>query len=93
MNKFNLSTIQGKDIVIDVSKLLSDEILYIYATKLASQFNKDNAEWLKARTKSTSKRHKFTDVIKDKFLVNEQKEKSQKFLKAHIKSNESQRKY
>ena len=41
MKKFTLSTIQGKDIIIDLSKLISEEVLFINATKLALQFGKD----------------------------------------------------
>ena len=46
----DITTIQGKDLIIDVSKLLSDEILYINATKLAKQFGKDLSNY--TRTKS-----------------------------------------
>ncbi|QOP42984.1 KilA-N domain-containing protein [Sulfurimonas sediminis] len=41
MKKYDLLTIQGKDLVIDISQLLSDEVLYINATHLAKQFGKD----------------------------------------------------
>ena len=41
MSKFNITTIQGKDLVIDISELVSKEVLYINATKLALQFGKD----------------------------------------------------
>ena len=41
MKTIDLITLQGKDLIIDVSKLLSDEVLYINATKLALQFGKD----------------------------------------------------
>jgi len=40
MKATDLTTIQGKNIIIDISKLLSDEVVYINATKLAKQFNK-----------------------------------------------------
>ena len=46
----DIATIQGKDLIIDVSKLLSDEVLYINATKLAKQFGKDLSNY--TRTKS-----------------------------------------
>ena len=46
----DITTIQGKDLIIDVSRLLSDEILYINATKLAKQFGKDLSNY--TRTKS-----------------------------------------
>ena len=41
MSNFNLTTIQGKNIVIDISQLVSKEVLYINATKLALQFGKN----------------------------------------------------
>jgi hypothetical protein len=44
MKKFTLSTIQGKDIIIDLSKLISEEVLFINATKLALQFGKDRRQ-------------------------------------------------
>ena len=40
MSNFNLTTIQGKNIVIDISELVNKEVLYINATKLALQFGK-----------------------------------------------------
>jgi len=47
MKTIDLTTIQGKDLIIDVTKLISDEVLYINATRLARQFKKDVREWLK----------------------------------------------
>jgi len=47
MKIIDLTTIQGKDVIIDVTKLISDEVLYINATRLAQQFKKDVREWLK----------------------------------------------
>jgi len=44
MENFNLTTIHGKDLVIDVSELIRDEVLYINATKLAKQFGKDRRQ-------------------------------------------------
>ena len=44
MSNFNLTTIQGKNIVIDISQLVSKEVLYINATKLALQFGKDRRQ-------------------------------------------------
>ena len=41
MKIINLTTIQNKDLIIDVSRLVSDEVLYINATKLALQFGKN----------------------------------------------------
>ena len=41
MKTINLTTIQNKDLIIDVSRLVSDEVLYINATKLALQFGKN----------------------------------------------------
>ena len=41
MKTIDLITLQGKDLIIDVSKLISDEVLYINATKLALQFGKN----------------------------------------------------
>ena len=41
MKTINLTTIQNKDLIIDVSRLVSDEVLYINATKLAKQFGKN----------------------------------------------------
>jgi len=40
MNDINLTKVQGKEILIETSKLLSDEVLYINATYLALQFGK-----------------------------------------------------
>jgi hypothetical protein len=53
MKKFNLSTIQGKNIVIDISELISHEVIYINATELAKQFGKDRRrlnDFLKSKT-------------------------------------------
>ncbi len=41
MRNFKLSTIHGKDVVIDITKLISDEVIYVNATKLAKQFGKN----------------------------------------------------
>ena len=41
MNNFNLTLIQGKNVIIDVARLFSDEVVYINATKLALQFGKN----------------------------------------------------
>ncbi len=41
MQNFKIDTINGKDVVIDITKLISDEVLYINATKIAKQFGKD----------------------------------------------------
>ena len=40
MKKYELTTVQGKNVVIDVSQLLKEEVLYINATKLSKQFGK-----------------------------------------------------
>ena len=40
MKKYELTIVQGKNIVLDVSRLLKEEVLYINATKLAKQFGK-----------------------------------------------------
>ena len=41
MSKFNVTEVQGKNVIIDIERLLSDEVVYINATKLALQFGKD----------------------------------------------------
>ena len=41
MNNFNLILIQGNNVIIDVARLFSDEVVYINATKLALQFGKN----------------------------------------------------
>ncbi len=48
MKKFDLTTINGKNVVIDISQLLSDEVLYINATKLAKQFGKDLSNFMRS---------------------------------------------
>lgn len=40
MKKYELTTVQGKDIVIDISQLFREEVLYVNATSLARQFGK-----------------------------------------------------
>ena len=40
MKKYELTTVQGKDIMIDISRLFREEVLYVNATKLAKQFGK-----------------------------------------------------
>jgi len=40
MKKYELTTVQDKDVVIDISQLFREEVLYINATKLANQFEK-----------------------------------------------------
>ena len=40
MKTIDLATIQNKDLIIDVSRLVSNEVLYINATLLAKQFEK-----------------------------------------------------
>ncbi len=47
MKTTDLTTIEGKNVIIDITQLLSDEVLYINATKLAKQFGKDVREWLR----------------------------------------------
>lgn len=37
---YEITTIEGKSVVIDVTQLVSDEVLYINATRLAKQFGK-----------------------------------------------------
>lgn len=44
MKKYELSTIQGKDIVLDISQLLKEEVLYVNVTRLARQFGKDRRQ-------------------------------------------------
>jgi len=41
MKKYELATIEGKNVVLDVSQLLQEEVLYINATRLSKQFGKD----------------------------------------------------
>lgn len=40
MKKYELTNVQGKDVIIDISQLLREEVLYVNATKLAKQFRK-----------------------------------------------------
>lgn len=40
MKKYEITNLQGKNVVIDISQLLKEEVLYINATKLAKQFGK-----------------------------------------------------
>ncbi len=40
MKKYEFTTVQGKDIVIDISQLFREEVLYVNATKLAKEFGK-----------------------------------------------------
>jgi len=40
MKKYELTTLQGKDIVLDISHLLKEEVISINVTKLAKQFGK-----------------------------------------------------
>lgn len=44
MKKYELTTVQGKDIVIDISQLFKEEVLYINATRLAKQFGKNSKD-------------------------------------------------
>jgi transcriptional antiterminator Rof (Rho-off) len=44
MKKYELSTLQGKNIVLDISELLKGEVLYVNATSLARQFGKDRRQ-------------------------------------------------
>jgi len=44
MKKFELTTIQGKDVFIDISQLLKEEVLYVNATSLAKQFGKNRRQ-------------------------------------------------
>ena len=41
MKATDLITIEGKNVVLDVSLLVSDEVVYVNATRLAKQFGKD----------------------------------------------------
>ncbi len=40
MKKYELTTIQGKDVILDISQLFNQEILYVNATRIAKQFGK-----------------------------------------------------
>ena len=42
MKKYELTQVQGKNIVIDISQLFREEVLYVNATKLAKQFGKSS---------------------------------------------------
>lgn len=44
MKKYELCTIQGKEIILDISQLLKDEVLSINVTSLAKQFEKSRQE-------------------------------------------------
>jgi len=50
MSKFNITIIQGKDIVLDISQLVSDEALYINATHLSKQFGKDLSNYTRRKS-------------------------------------------
>ncbi len=43
MKQYELTQVQGKDIVIDISQLFNGEVLYINATKLVKQFGKTSS--------------------------------------------------
>lgn len=47
MNKINLTILQCKDLVLDISELVGKEVLYVNATKLAKQFNKRVDDFLR----------------------------------------------
>lgn len=49
MKTIDLITIEGKNLIIDVSKLISDEVLYINATKLAKEFGKDLSNYTRTK--------------------------------------------
>ncbi|WP_457748485.1 KilA-N domain-containing protein [Sulfurimonas sp.] len=49
MSKFNLTEIQGKNVIIDITRLLRDEAVYINATELAKQFNKDLSNYTRRK--------------------------------------------
>lgn len=52
MKKYNLIQVQGKDVVIDISQLFREEVLYVNATKLAKQFGKRlDVYWKSPETK------------------------------------------
>ena len=40
MNQYELIAVQGKDIVLDISQLFQEEVLYVNVTRLAKQFGK-----------------------------------------------------
>ncbi len=44
MKTIDLITLHGKDLIIDISNLISDEVLYVNATHLAKQFGKDRRQ-------------------------------------------------
>jgi len=49
MKRFNLTEVQGKNVIIDISKLLCSEVIYINATELAKQFNKDLSNYTRRK--------------------------------------------
>ena len=74
MKTIDLTTIQGKDLIIDVTKLISDEVLYINATRLARQFGKDRRQLEKfLKTKSFLEYEKalFKVIQKGDFKIRE----------------------
>lgn len=44
MQEYEFTSLQGKDVVIDISHLLKEEVLYVNATSLARQFGKDRRQ-------------------------------------------------
>ena len=64
--KYQLLEIEGKKVVLDVAQLLSDEVLYINATKQASQFDKSRQEVARFLKSESFKRYAkaFSNVYK-----------------------------
>ena len=79
MNNFNLTLIQGKNVIIDVARLFSDEVVYINATKLALQFGKN--------------RQKLNDFFNTKGYLEYENAISKVLEKQYFKTDDKQLKY
>lgn len=76
MKNFDLTTIQGKSLIIDISELLREEVLYINATKLAKQFHKN-----KQRLNEFLNSKSFTEYKEAVFKVT----KNRDFKTSHVR--------
>lgn len=48
MNKYQLTKLHGKNLILNLSQLFKEEILYINATSLVKQFGKDLSNYMRS---------------------------------------------